>query len=40
LDIAKNAFQVHGIDVNEKVVIRKQLRRGQMMTLFKALAPA
>jgi hypothetical protein len=28
LDIAKNVFQVHGIDVQEKVVVRKQLRRG------------
>ena len=27
LDIAKNVFQVHGIDANEKVVVRKQLRR-------------
>jgi len=26
LDIAKNVFQVHGIDAAEKVVIRKQLR--------------
>ena len=29
LDIAKNVFQVHGIDAAEKVVVRKQLRRGQ-----------
>ena len=27
LDIAKNVFQVHGIDAKEKVVARKQLRR-------------
>ena len=27
LDIAKNVFQVHAIDANEKVVVRKQLRR-------------
>ncbi len=27
LDIAKNVFQVHGIDATEKVVVRKQLRR-------------
>ena len=27
LDIAKNVFQVHGIDAGEKVVVRKQLRR-------------
>ena len=29
LDIAKNVFQVHGVDANEKVVVRKQLRRGR-----------
>jgi len=39
LDIAKNVFQVHGIDAAEKVVVRKQLRRGQMMKFFAALSP-
>ena len=39
LDIAKNVFQVHGIDETEKVVVRKQLRRGQVIAFFKALAP-
>src|SRR6195256_3292911 len=39
LDIAKNVFQVHGIDANEKVVVRKQLRRGQVLKFFAALAP-
>ena len=39
LDIAKNVFQVHGIDAAEKVVIRKQLRRGQVMKFFAALPP-
>ena len=29
LDIAKNVFQVHGIDAGEKVVVRKQLRRSK-----------
>src|SRR5262245_8511577 len=37
LDIAKNVFQVHGIDANEKVVVRKQLRRSQVIAFFKAL---
>src|ERR1700719_764208 len=37
LDIAKNVFQVHGIDAAEKVVVRKQLRRGQMLAFFTAL---
>ena len=39
LDIAKNVFQVHGIDAKEKVVVRKQLRRSQVITFFKALPP-
>ena len=39
LDIAKNVFRVHGIDAAEKVVVRKQLRRGQMLAFFKALPP-
>ena len=39
LDIAKNVFQVHGIDAAEKVIVRKQLRRGQMLAFFKALPP-
>ena len=39
LDIAKNVFQVHGIDATEKVVVRKQLRRGQVIAFFKDLAP-
>jgi transposase len=39
LDIAKNVFQVHGIDVDERVVVRKQLRRSQIMRFFQDLAP-
>jgi transposase len=29
LDIAKNVFQIHGIGAAEKVIVRKQLRRGE-----------
>src|SRR6516162_524484 len=39
LDIAKNVFQVHGIDAAEKVIVRKRLRRSQVLTFFKALLP-
>ncbi len=39
LDIAKNVFQVHGISAGEKVVIRKQLRRSQVLAFFEALSP-
>jgi hypothetical protein len=31
--------QVHGIDAAEKVVIRKQLRRGQVLKFFASLPP-
>ena len=37
LDIAKNVFQVHGIDAAEKVVVRKRFRRGQVLAFFRAL---
>jgi hypothetical protein len=39
-DIAKNVFQVHGIDAAEKVVVRKQLRRGQVMKSSGRCRPA
>ena len=39
LDLAKNVFQVHGIDAAEKVVVRKQLRRSQVLEFLKALPP-
>jgi transposase len=39
LDIAKNVFQVHGIDCDEKVVVRKQLRRSQVIGFFQDLPP-
>ena len=39
LDIAKNVFQVHGIDANEKVVIRKQLRRSKVLAFFEEMSP-
>src|SRR6202043_1431929 len=39
LDIAKNVFQVHGIDAKEKVVVRKQLRRSQVIAFFTAVPP-
>ena len=37
LDLAKNVFQVHGIDAAGKVVIRRQLRRQQMEKFFAEL---
>ena len=31
LDLAKSVFQVHGIDAAGQVVVRKSLRRAQML---------
>ena len=31
LDSAKNVFQIHVIDAAEKVIVRKRLRRGQVL---------
>ncbi len=39
LDIAKNVFQVHGVDETGEVVIRKQLRRSQVMPFFEKQSP-
>jgi transposase len=39
LDLAKNVFQVHGIDADGKVLIRRQLRRNDLMKYFKELPP-
>ncbi|MHC2296106.1 transposase [Rhizobium mongolense] len=39
LDLAKNIFQVHGIDACGKVVVRKPLRRGDVMNFFAGLHP-
>ena len=34
IDLAKNVFQVHGVDGRGKVVLRKQLRRDQVASFF------
>ena len=39
LDIAKSLFQVHGVDAQGNVVIRRQLKRRQMVPFFKKLPP-
>ena len=37
LDLAKNVFQVHGVDANGNVVVRKTLRRAQLLPFFASL---
>jgi transposase len=39
IDLAKNLFQVHGVDQRGKVVLRRQLRRGQVMDFFAQREP-
>ncbi len=39
LDLAKNVFQVHGVDDTGQTVIRRQLKRGQVVAFFKKLPP-
>jgi transposase len=37
LDIAKSVFQVHGVDALGAVVVRRQLRRGELLKFFAGL---
>jgi transposase len=37
LDLAKNIFQVHGIDACGKIVVRKPLRRAEVLKFFAGL---
>ena len=39
IDIAKNVFQVHGVDAHGKVVLTRQLRRKQVLEFFAKLGP-
>ena len=39
LDLAKSVFQVHGIDAAGQVVVRRQLRRRQLLGFFEKLDP-
>ncbi len=39
LDIAKSVFQIHGVDVDGAVVIRKRVSRAKLLEFFAALSP-
>ena len=39
LDLAKNIFQVHGIDANGKMAFNRSLRRSQVLAFFKSHKP-
>ena len=39
LDIAKSVFQVHGVDAEDNVVLRRQLKRRYVLAFFQTLPP-
>jgi len=39
LDLAKHVFQVHGVDEQGNVTVRKPLRRGAVLKFFAELSP-
>jgi transposase len=39
IDVAKSVFQVHGVDERGKVVLRRQIRRSQLLLFFRKLEP-
>jgi transposase len=39
LDLAKTVFQVHGVATGGTVVVRRQLRRGQVLAFFQSIGP-
>ena len=39
LDLAKSVFQVHGVDADGQVVIRRQLKRRHVLMFFQKLTP-
>ena len=40
LDLAENVFQIHGIDAAGQAVLRRKLRRSEVLPLFASLPPA
>lgn len=39
VDLAKNVFQVYAIGADGKVLLRQQLRRGEVLMFFSSLPP-
>lgn len=39
VDLAKNVFQVHGVDSHEQVKLRKQVKRRDMLHYFRQIEP-
>jgi transposase len=39
MDTSKHLFQLHGVDADENVVLKKSLRRKEMIAFFEKLEP-
>lgn len=39
LDLAKDVFQVHGVDADQKVTVKRQLKRKDVLAFFEKLPP-
>ncbi len=39
IDLAKNVFQVHGVDERGKAVLKKQLKRNHLLVFFSNMPP-
>ena len=39
IDVAKSVFQVHGVDERGNLVLRRQIRRSQLLLFFSRLEP-
>ena len=39
MDTSKSVFQLYGVDVSENPVLRKKLRRREVLAFFAKLAP-
>jgi transposase len=39
IDLAKDVFQIYAVDSQGKVVVRKQIRRNEMLKFFANISP-
>ena len=39
MDTSKHVFQLHGVNAAEELVLRKKLRRKEMVAYFEKMAP-
>jgi len=39
IDVAKNLFQLHGVDDRGQAVLSRRVRRGQLMEVVRSLPP-